>query len=85
MRINDYIKRKSPEVDKSTSNEEMVGKYSQMSEEQLMQEMFRSASQSRSNGTLNDEMLDGFYNQAQGFLSPEQSERMKDLIRELKK
>jgi len=64
---------------------EMVDKYSRMSEEQLMQEMFRSAADSRRNGSLTDDMLDNFYNQAQGYLSPEQTERMRDLIRELKK
>lgn len=64
---------------------EMMDKYSRMSEEQLMQEMFRSAASSRANGQLTDDMLDSFYHQAQGFLSPEQSERMRELIRELKK
>jgi hypothetical protein len=100
MRIQDYINKRNgepspssrqqprPESAPSSNNispEEMIDKYSRMSEEQLMQEMFRSASASRASGQLTDEMLDSFYNQAKCYLSPEQSERMSELIRELKK
>lgn len=94
MRINDYIKHRAggelqphPPQPQSQpeSNEQMLDRYSRMNEEQLMQEMFRNAADSRANGTLNNEMLDEFYAKAGGYLTPEQSERMKELIRELKK
>ncbi|MDD3946586.1 MAG: hypothetical protein PHI19_01990 [Clostridia bacterium] len=86
MRINDYIKKRPVSPENSNENtEEMLNRYSQMNEEQLMQEMFRNAAQSRENGSLNDQMLDDFYGKACAYLTPEQSERMKELIIELKK
>lgn len=75
----------APQESDNESTQQLLDKYSTMNEEQLMQEMFRNASASRANGTLNDNMLDDFYNNACGYLTPEQSERMKELIRELKK
>lgn len=63
----------------------VVNKYSSMSEENLMQELFKTANQSRQDGTLDNNSLDNFYNQAASFLTPEQSEKMRSLISELKK
>lgn len=80
MNINGYIKKK-----RTKSMEEQVRQYSGMNEEQLMHEMFKVAEQSRKDGTLNNEALDRFFSNAQSFLTPEQSERMKELITELKK
>ena len=86
MRINDYIKKRSVSPEEPTENtEEMLNKYSKMNEEQLMQEMFRNAAQSRENGTLNNQMLDDFYGKACAYLTPEQAERMREHIIELKK
>lgn len=79
------VKDSAPQESDGESTQQLLDKYSTMNEEQLMQEMFRNASASRANGTLNDNMLDDFYNNACGYLTPEQSERMKELIRELKK
>lgn len=80
MNINEYVKKK-----RGKSMEDQVRQYSGMNEEQLMREMFKVAEQSRKDGTLNDETLDRFFSNAQSFLTPEQSERMKELITELKK
>lgn len=89
MRINDYIKKRAagsqPAPENGQNTREMLDKYGKMNEEQLMQEMFKNAAISRANGTLNDEMLDNFYSNAKAFLTPEQAERMRELIRELKK
>lgn len=83
MDINSYIKRKS-ENSKPRQAEDLLNKYSTMNEEQLMQEMFRAARDGRASGQITDQTLDNFYNQALAFLSPEQAERMRELIIQLK-
>lgn len=96
MNINDYIKRKygntgssadkgGGKSDNPVNAEETIGKYSAMSEEQLMQELFRSAEAGRQNGSLNNGMLDDFFGKVGGMLSAEQRERMTELIRQLKR
>ncbi|MFA5449325.1 MAG: hypothetical protein WC292_02690 [Clostridia bacterium] len=84
MDINAYIKRKSAKVRPQTT-EEAIQKYGSLSEEQLMNEMFTLAAEERQRGDLTNEKLDDFYNQAKGMLTPEQAERMKELILQLKK
>lgn len=99
MNINEYIKRKcgnrtqsQPEADdtfrpKDAPSESTVEAYerlSKMNEEQLMSEMFRAAHDGRQSGEINDETLDRFYQTAQSFLTPEQAERMRELIIQLK-
>jgi hypothetical protein len=86
--FNDYINKKNGNKGKQPSEDDIKSayqKYSGFSQEELMREMFRTAEESRKKGELSDEMLDGFYNRAQSFMSPEQAERMRELIIELKK
>lgn len=87
MNINDYIKKKAGKSggQKPRSMDEAMNTYSRMNEEQLMQEMFRAAREGKETGELTDEKLESFYQQARAFLSPEQAERMRELIIELKK
>ncbi|MCL2631331.1 MAG: hypothetical protein FWD49_07455 [Firmicutes bacterium] len=100
MDFKSYIRRKAQEANTATNaqsesneaeskkNEEIkdkVNRYSQLSQEQLMEELFKVATESRKRGELSDSALDSFFNQASSFLSHEQSERMKELIGELKK
>ena len=53
-----------------------------MSEEQLMQELFRVGKVS--SGNVSAKELDAFYNSVKGFLTPEQSAKMRALILQLK-
>lgn len=88
MNVRKYIderKKANAEKESSFSPQEAFSRYSGMSEEQLMREMFKAAEQGRKNGSLNNDTLDSFYRNAQAFLTPEQAERMKELITELKK
>ena len=94
MSFQDYINNKN---NKSTTNnasnnqpnmdnlQQSYQKFMGLSQEELMQELFRTAEASREKGELNDSMLDNFYNQALMMLTPEQRERMKEIIIELKK
>ncbi len=82
MNINDYIKKKSRN---NISPEEAVKKYAAMDEQSLMAELFKTAEEGRASGELTDEVIDNFYATVSPMLSPEQSERMRELIRELKK
>lgn len=85
MDIKAYIKRKSGDTQKPKTAEEAVQKYGSLSEEELLNEMFTLAAEERKNGQLTNEKLDGFYEQSKSFLTPEQAERMKELILQLKK
>lgn len=90
MNIGDYIKSKKAKEAKKNNEpvltpEEAIGKYSNMSESDLMSELFRSAREGRESGELTDESLEEFYNKARSFLTPEQAERMRELLIELKK
>jgi len=89
MNFRDYINKRGKQKPSSPPTEDDVTsayqRYQGLSQEELMREMFRTAEDSRSRGELSDEALDSFYSQASSFLSPEQAERMRELIRELKK
>ncbi len=96
MDVGEYMRRKQREQKKAESAKkerekprndmsatEAIDKYSSMSEEQLMQELFRVGSVSSGNISANE--LDSFYGQVKTFLTPEQSARMKELIAQLKR
>lgn len=78
MKIQDFINRNKQEA----TPEEVLNRYSGMSEEQMMQELFRVGSVST--GGTTPQQLDSFYTQVQSFLSAEQKARMDELIRQLK-
>ena len=62
------------------SLEEELNKYSHMSEERLMQEMFALVDNGRKNGTLDNEKLEEFFNSASCMLNNEQITKLRYLI-----
>lgn len=60
--------------------ESEINKYSHMSEERLMQEMFTLVNQGRQNGTLDNAKLEEFFNSASCMLSSEQIVKLRSLI-----
>ena len=62
------------------SLESEINKYSHMSEERLMQEMFALVNQGRQNGTLDNAKLEEFFNSASCMLSNEQIVKLRSLI-----
>lgn len=91
MDVGEYMRRKEREKEQRERKEqrkakknnnmsasEAVEKYSSMSEEQLMQELFKVGSVSKGNISAGE--LDAFYENVKAFLTPEQSARMKELI-----
>lgn len=79
MDVGEYIRNKNKEKKAGSSGD--FRSYASMNEEQLMQELFRTANAS----DVSNEELDGFFNRAAPYLTPEQREKMKDLIRRLKR
>jgi hypothetical protein len=65
------------------SPQDAIGKYSNMSEGDLMQELFREGSVS--SGKISAQELDNFYNSASGYFSEEQRNKMRVLIEQLKR
>lgn len=57
-----------------------INKYSSMSEERLMQEMFRLVEEGRKNGTLDNAKLEEFFNSASCMLSGEQITKLRSVI-----
>ena len=87
MDVGEYIRKKQQRMENQASvkNENIndaINHYSGMSEEQLMQELFKVGRVS--SGNVSAKELDGFYNNVRSFLSPEQAEKMKALIMQLK-
>ncbi len=78
MNIKDYIKNKK----KPLPPQEALNKYSDMSEEELMRELFNVGACSK--GNTSPQELDAFYAKIESFLTAEQREKMKDLIARLK-
>lgn len=84
MDVGEYMRRKEREKaqkkkrNKDMSASEAVERYSSMSEEQLMQELFKVGSVSRGNVSAGE--LDAFYDNVRAFLTPEQAARMRELI-----
>lgn len=62
------------------SIESQINKYSSMSEERLMQEMFNLVNQGKQNGTLDNQKLDEFFNSASCMLTNEQKTKLRSLI-----
>ena len=60
--------------------ESEINKYSNMSEERLMQEMFALVDNGRKNGTLDNEKLEEFFNSASCMLNNEQITKLRYLI-----
>ncbi len=60
--------------------ESEINKYSNMSEERLMQEMFALVDAGRQNGTLDNAKLEEFFNSASCMLSNEQIVKLRSLI-----
>ena len=88
MDVGEYIRNKQKQSNKTkeenniATTEETLNKYSKMSEEQLMQELFKVGSVS--SGNVSARELDSFFNNVKLFLTPEQKEKMKRLIIQLK-
>ena len=78
MDVGEYIRKKERMKKNSESD---AAKYTSLSEEQLMQELFRVANASN----VSNEELDSFYRNASPYLTPEQREKMKGLILQLKR
>lgn len=57
-----------------------INKYSNMSEERLMQEMFALVNEGKQNGTLNNQQLEEFFNSASCMLSAEQVSKLRSII-----
>lgn len=57
-----------------------IEKYSSMSEERLMQEMFHLVEEGRRNGTLDNAKLEEFFNSASCMLSGEQITKLRTII-----
>ena len=88
MNIADYIRNKNKQnqdmkVDTQIDVNQAINKYGAMSEEELMRDLFRVGSVS--SGNVSSAELDGFYEQVKNFLTPEQSEKMRNLIIQLKR
>ena len=94
MDVGEYIRRKQKMENKQQENRtydkknasmntnEIFNRYSGMSEEQLMQELFKVGSVS--GGNVSAKELDNFYESVRHYLTPEQSAKMKSLIMQLK-
>ena len=78
MDVGEYIRRKEQ---RSSDNPKSFEQYASMGEEQLMQELFQTANASN----ISNEELDDFYKKASPYLTPEQREKMKNLIMQLKR
>lgn len=81
MNIHKFIRshKKEPSTE---SLDEAIKSYSGMSEEQLMAELFKKGS--LSTGNVSAEELDAFFAKASPYLTKEQSEKMRNLIIQLK-
>lgn len=88
MDVGEYIRRKQREREKGETAaqemtaEEAIRRYGSMSEEQLMQELFRVGSVSGGNVSAGE--YDDFFRRVRPFLTPEQTAKMKSLIQQLK-
>lgn len=69
-----------PSSNNPSSIEDELNKYSHMSEERLMQEMFALVDSGRKNGTLDNEKLEAFFNSASCMLNNEQVMKLRQLI-----
>ena len=79
MDVGEYIRNKEKKKKENKKNND-YGRYMSMNEEQLMQELFKVAHSSN----VSEAELDDFYRSAGPYLTPEQKEKMKRLIGQLK-
>ena len=86
MDVAEYIRRQNAKVEQKSeeqiSYKDAINKYANYSEEELMSELFRLGS--LSTGRIKGSDLDDFYKKVNPYLTPEQRERMKELIIGLK-
>ena len=88
MDVGEYIRKKQKAKQKEEpvrtemTAEEAVRRYGGMSEEQLMQELFRVGTVSGGNVTASE--YDAFFERVRPYLTPEQEAKMKSLILQLK-
>ncbi len=66
------------------SFEEAYDHYSHQSEDELMSQLLRVASQMKGNGTFDAQALENLYENSKGYLSPQQLAKMRSLINMLK-
>lgn len=77
----DFMQPSQPSQDNSqTTLQSEINKYSNMSEERLMQEMFALVNEGKKNGTLNNQQLEEFFNSASCMLSSEQVNKLRGII-----
>ncbi len=77
----DFMQPSQPSQDNSqTTLQSEINKYSNMSEERLMQEMFALVNEGKKNGTLNNQQLEEFFNSASCMLSSEQVSKLRGII-----
>ncbi len=84
MKISDFVRIKKEVKRNFGSAEEAIGAYSKMSEEDLMSELKSIAESERQKGTLSDEDIEKFFNTVSPMITPEQREKLKRLIGEIK-
>lgn len=65
--------------------EEIVNKYGNKSEAELMGELFKSVDRGKADGTLDEQELEKFADSVSGMLSPEQYQKMRSIIDTIKK
>lgn len=77
----DFMQPSQPPQDNSQPTlQSEINKYSNMSEERLMQEMFALVNEGKKNGTLNNQQLEEFFNSASCMLSSEQVSKLRGII-----
>lgn len=77
----DFMQHSQPSQDNSQPTlQSEINKYSNMSEERLMQEMFALVNEGKKNGTLNNQQLEEFFNSASCMLSSEQVSKLRGII-----
>lgn len=84
MNINDYIRRKNKGSKPHLTPEEAIEKYSGMSEQELMEELLKTAERGREDGELDNKTLDDIRSKVAPLLTPEQASKLNDLVEGLK-
>ncbi len=84
MKISDFVRIKKAVNRNFGSAEEAIGAYSKMSEEELTEELRSIAESERQKGTLKDSDIETFFNTVSPMITPEQREKLKRLIGEIK-
>lgn len=86
MKVKDIINRKRQEnISQEQSVAEAYDRYGKMDEGDLVGELRRVAAAGRNDGSLTNEKLDSFVANAAQYMTPEQLQKMRLLVSELKK